>query len=109
MCVMFLMLFFFFQAEDGIRDLYVTGVQTCALPILNRMPRPRTNRSFSVGTIRITSAPRIGIMVVIVMAEFCQVIEPSLSSLRQDALMKTMVSAITPTNSPAAYHCTLPD
>src|SRR6266496_6075227 len=27
------MLFFFFQAEDGIRDLYVTGVQTCALPI----------------------------------------------------------------------------
>src|SRR5204863_6012203 len=24
---------FFFQAEDGIRDLYVTGVQTCALPI----------------------------------------------------------------------------
>src|SRR5206468_6170900 len=25
--------FFFFQAEDGIRDLIVTGVQTCALPI----------------------------------------------------------------------------
>src|SRR5215471_9710981 len=25
--------FFFFQAEDGIRDLYVTGVQTCAIPI----------------------------------------------------------------------------
>src|SRR6266496_6188104 len=32
-------MFFFFQAEDGIRDLYVTGVQTCALPISgeNRM------------------------------------------------------------------------
>src|SRR5256886_8866335 len=32
--------FFFFQAEDGIRDLTVTGVQTCALPIslLGRMP-----------------------------------------------------------------------
>src|SRR5437762_4421049 len=29
--------FFFFQAEDGIRDTSVTGVQTCALPIL---PRP---------------------------------------------------------------------
>src|SRR5690349_22051948 len=28
-----LFFFFFFQAEDGIRDLYVTGVQTCALPI----------------------------------------------------------------------------
>src|SRR2546429_3016116 len=26
--------FFFFQAEDGIRDVAVTGVQTCALPIL---------------------------------------------------------------------------
>ena len=25
---------FFFQAEDGIRDKLVTGVQTCALPIL---------------------------------------------------------------------------
>src|SRR5438046_10762261 len=31
---MFLFLFFFFQAEDGIRDWSVTGVQTCALPIL---------------------------------------------------------------------------
>src|SRR5207244_10056278 len=27
-------LYFFFQAEDGIRDDLVTGVQTCALPIL---------------------------------------------------------------------------
>src|SRR5690606_17947886 len=28
--------YFFFQAEDGIRDFHVTGVQTCALPILNK-------------------------------------------------------------------------
>src|SRR5205085_9461599 len=28
---------FFFQAEDGIRDLTVTGVQTCALPIWRRI------------------------------------------------------------------------
>src|SRR3989440_10613830 len=28
---------FFFQAEDGIRDLIVTGVQTCALPIFTRV------------------------------------------------------------------------
>src|SRR5437879_11552932 len=28
-------IFFFFQAEDGIRDTSVTGVQTCALPISN--------------------------------------------------------------------------
>src|SRR2546422_5754462 len=27
--------FFFFQAEDGIRDVAVTGVQTCALPIFD--------------------------------------------------------------------------
>src|SRR5256885_12033572 len=32
-------LFFFFQAEDGIRDYKVTGVQTCALPILCRRRR----------------------------------------------------------------------
>src|SRR2546430_4070737 len=31
---LFILFFFFFQAEDGIRDLTVTGVQTCALPIL---------------------------------------------------------------------------
>src|SRR5690606_40640275 len=30
--------FFFFQAEDGIRDFHVTGVQTCALPILGSYP-----------------------------------------------------------------------
>src|SRR5690606_14532825 len=29
----FISIFFFFQAEDGIRDFHVTGVQTCALPI----------------------------------------------------------------------------
>src|SRR5256886_13120958 len=33
---------FFFQAEDGIRDLTVTGVQTCALPIC--LPRPGADR-----------------------------------------------------------------
>src|SRR3989440_12791282 len=33
-----LFLFFFFQAEDGIRDLIVTGVQTCALPISGSRP-----------------------------------------------------------------------
>src|SRR5438309_12122311 len=31
--------FFFFQAEDGIRDGTVTGVQTCALPISGRQGR----------------------------------------------------------------------
>src|SRR3712207_6939304 len=36
------MLFFFFQAEDGIRDIGVTGVQTCALPISGRPARRRS-------------------------------------------------------------------
>src|SRR2546422_7308782 len=35
MIVGFSSFFFFFQAEDGIRDVAVTGVQTCALPISN--------------------------------------------------------------------------
>src|SRR5206468_6570555 len=44
---------FFFQAEDGIRDLIVTGVQTCALPISPlrapcRAPRRRSERGSAV-------------------------------------------------------------
>src|SRR2546430_9215489 len=44
--------FFFFQAEDGIRDLTVTGVQTCALPICwvhkGLRTRPRTSNDVLV-------------------------------------------------------------
>src|SRR5687767_1687160 len=36
---------FFFQAEDGIRDKLVTGVQTCALPICRRWFRPAATRT----------------------------------------------------------------
>src|SRR5206468_4964912 len=39
-CFLCLCFFFFFQAEDGIRDLIVTGVQTCALPICPALPGP---------------------------------------------------------------------
>src|SRR5690606_40667153 len=39
-CVMFI---FFFQAEDGIRDFHVTGVQTCALPISNDFVHRRSS------------------------------------------------------------------
>src|SRR5207253_4977099 len=38
--------FFFFQAEDGIRDGHVTGVQTCALPIFIVEMLRDQNRSF---------------------------------------------------------------
>src|SRR5438067_12052093 len=36
-------MFFFFQAEDGIRDRNVTGVQTCALPIWDSACGPRSS------------------------------------------------------------------
>src|SRR5258708_9797789 len=39
--------FFFFQAEDGIRDDLVTGVQTCALPISARQSKHRPDRRFN--------------------------------------------------------------
>src|SRR5256885_6670594 len=37
-------MFFFFQAEDGIRDYKVTGVQTCALPISSKSPHREASR-----------------------------------------------------------------
>src|SRR3989449_7172018 len=39
--------YFFFQAEDGIRDVAVTGVQTCALPISSRRRHTRCSRDWS--------------------------------------------------------------
>src|SRR6266540_5314276 len=42
--VSFWVVFFFFQAEDGIRDRDVTGVQTCALPICHVVDGLRTQR-----------------------------------------------------------------
>src|SRR2546430_8735300 len=39
--IVFTVFVFFFQAEDGIRDLTVTGVQTCALPISCAEPNQR--------------------------------------------------------------------
>src|SRR2546430_13465804 len=54
----FCIFFFFFQAEDGIRDLTVTGVQTCALPISSastsappsRKPSPMPLRTATIET-----------------------------------------------------------
>src|SRR5690606_40819880 len=44
-------LFFFFQAEDGIRDFHVTGVQTCALPILIKNLKTISNEGGGIGII----------------------------------------------------------
>src|SRR5256886_7193197 len=48
--------FFFFQAEDGIRDLTVTGVQTCALPI----------STFVASTIGVRLAEKLPLMLIFV-------------------------------------------
>src|SRR5207237_6398866 len=44
------LVFFFFQAEDGIRDSSVTGVQTCALPICRSAVVTTTGRAVAVST-----------------------------------------------------------
>src|SRR2546426_9279576 len=59
--------FFFFQAEDGIRDYKVTGVQTCALPIcpagwnsampLSTAVRGRPVKTFTICSVRAPKAP----------------------------------------------------
>src|SRR3989475_5950087 len=61
--VLFLFVFFFFfQAEDGIRDLTVTGVQTCALPICRgtRTGATRAARGRRASPARGGAAPRCG-------------------------------------------------
>src|SRR5690606_40775884 len=40
-------LIFFFQAEDGIRDFHVTGVQTCALPISTASPQSAPSKCWT--------------------------------------------------------------
>src|SRR5687768_17779144 len=62
--------FFFFQAEDGIRDVAVTGVQTCALPISGNRDSCRPNLTrvqartrFSVGVTAEPSPPVVGALI----------------------------------------------
>src|SRR5438105_15871188 len=58
--------FFFFQAEDGIRDPLVTGVQTCALPISRslrcrgRRSRPASRRPHRRGALVRSEERRVG-------------------------------------------------
>src|SRR2546426_1398748 len=69
LCVSF---FFFFQAEDGIRDYKVTGVQTCALPIsIDGSVQAGVERVYGVGRLRIRedvgviprALPQVGLLV----------------------------------------------
>src|SRR2546427_7636057 len=50
------LVFFFFQAEDGIRDLTVTGVQTCALPICSSWRSPVSENTPQTLALRQASA-----------------------------------------------------
>src|SRR6267154_827701 len=53
------MLFFFFQAEDGIRDGRVTGVQTCALPIYRRIVHDECGDEHGRESPRVSTSHRI--------------------------------------------------
>ena len=57
MCFMFYV--FFFQAEDGIRDVAVTGVQTCALPILFRRQPGSRSVERALGGVRVGHPDRL--------------------------------------------------
>src|SRR3954467_10965110 len=69
-------------------------------------PRPRIILSLLEGTSSTTIAPAIGRKVVMVMAHCCQVV--SFMSFLVPYLKMNRLSAITPANSPTAYHWTLP-
>src|SRR5258707_9142306 len=54
--------FFFFQAEDGIRDIGVTGVQTCALPISAKQRAAQSDPDFD-GAVR-AEFPMMDVLVI---------------------------------------------
>src|SRR2546427_9642972 len=56
---------FFFQAEDGIRDLTVTGVQTCALPILLLAIAARGDRELMRAVARLVPAAALATVMLV--------------------------------------------
>src|SRR5690625_7611178 len=57
-CTTVLLCFFFFQAEDGIRDGHVTGVQTCALPISAVLADRQGDRQVPVAVAQVIEDPQ---------------------------------------------------
>src|SRR2546422_7581249 len=82
---MYILFFFFFQAEDGIRDVAVTGVQTCALPIL---PTPGLSGlcGFSPASRRSTSARSAFVTFggIVLFSAATRALAPSTSGLRSE-------------------------
>src|SRR5260370_21897342 len=78
---------FFFQAEDGIRDSSVTGVQTCALPIFDQsrnLPANHANQTNSGKSILNTSgAPFASIRVISGQFYFCSLVAALCGSTSQ--------------------------
>src|SRR3989475_5085724 len=71
--------FFFFQAEDGIRDLTVTGVQTCALPDLSAMPISRAARLCAHAAflpVDMAKYRAVSVQVMGMLADFSPLVEP---------------------------------
>src|SRR2546422_4271757 len=79
----FSLFFFFFQAEDGIRDVAVTGVQTCALPISGHdvgiawlginlgIARHRSRRLSKLTSLWIAPAKLIGLLLTPIIRILC--------------------------------------
>src|SRR2546422_5615823 len=80
MYMVFILFFFFFQAEDGIRDVAVTGVQTCALPIWRRIPGWRAYPFISSRSLMVT---RIGEIVLAGPRGFCAGVERAIDIVEQ--------------------------
>src|SRR5690606_40753732 len=85
----FILVFFFFQAEDGIRDFHVTGVQTCALPILKR--KPACVSAFGTGFLPAEGGEGVGVrfrgrvwhrIELLVVGRFCSAARPKSTILR---------------------------
>src|SRR2546425_6599593 len=92
---------FFFQAEDGIRDKLVTGVQTCALPISVNSILPGPTRSRGVGDFVETLAREQGKSWAEFEGEFFSTVRPT-SLIRRFARPSEVASLVAYVASPLA-------
>src|SRR5215211_1888017 len=94
--------FFFFQAEDGIRDHCVTGVQTCALPISPRWTYGALSSGSPLGPIVPTPSPSATV------APFVTAIEPRCTSVTDQPSGVSIVTVL-PADGTVPAKVTTPD